>query len=218
MTLKIQRILTGFAVVMMAATILFTGCGGGSPSTTTDSSPSTSTNGGSATTSSGNGIDKANGPAIGISPSVITVNQGDEFDVQVMAKMPDPITGAGCQLKWAGTGSIECVDKIEAGSYMIDNIGSVDDRGNFEADPDSKDKPLMVGGNYDAMIGTTGQVALTVTGEDRAVEGDGVILVFHFKAVEKGEVTLELFDIQVTDLNFMEISNVQSFNGKVVIE
>lgn len=211
MTLKIQGLLKGFAVMAMAAVILFAGCSGGNPATSTS-------NGGSISSSNSGDINATSGPAIGISPSVITVNQGDEFDVQVMVKMPDPITGAGCQLKWTGTGSIECVDKVEAGSYMTENIGTVDDRGNFKADPGSKDKPLMVGGTYDALSGTTGQVALAVTGENRAAKGDGTLLVFHFKAVEKGEVTLELFDIQVTDLNFMEFSNIEAFNGKVVIE
>jgi hypothetical protein len=206
MTGTIQRILKGFTVVVLAAVVLFAGCSNGNASA--------STNGGD--------IDKASGPAIGISPSVITVNEGEDFDVNVMVKMPTPITAVGCQLKWtasdaAGTGKIECVDKVESGNFMTANIGSIDERGNFEANPDSKDKPLMVGGSYDPAAGTTGQVAVTIVGENKGVKGDGTFLTFHFKALQKGEVTLELFDTQVADTQ-QALIDTKSYNGKVVIQ
>jgi hypothetical protein len=221
MTLKIQGILKGFAVVVIATAILFAGCGGSS-STTTDGSPSTNTNGAPPTTSNGNGIDKASGPAIGVSPSLITVKAGEEFEVNIVVKLPTPISAIGCQLKWtasdaAGTGKIECTEKIEQASFMTDNIGSVDQNGKFQAQPDSKNKPLMVGGQYDAMTGTSEPIALALIGEDTAAQGNGNVFTFHFKAVKPGEVTMEVYDVQIVDWQRQGV-DAAIYSGKVVIE
>jgi hypothetical protein len=206
MTGTIQRILKGFTVVGLAVVVLFAGC----------------SNGGASASTNGGDIDKASGPAIGISPSVITVNEGEDFDVNVMVKMPTPITAIGCQLKWTasdtdGTGKIECTGKVEQGAFMTDKIGKVNQQGKYEEDPESKSKPLLVGGKYDAASGTTEPIALAIVGEGKAVQGDGDLLTFHFKAVEPGEVTLEIYDIQVVDW-IQQGVDTKIYNGKVVIQ
>jgi hypothetical protein len=209
MTSVIQKFARVVIVGILAAVVLFAGCAGG------NGEPSSS--GGN-----GGGIEKAKGPAIGVSPSVTNVSVGEEFDINIVVKLPNPVMAIGCQLKWtssdsAGTGKIECTGEIDDGTFMTQNLVTVEGQGDFKPISDSKDKPLRMGGKYDASSGTTEPIALTVIGEKKGVQGDGDVFTFHFKAIEAGEVTLEVYDVQIVDLQYGGVE-VATYNGKVVIE
>ncbi len=199
MTVKHNTILKIIVVVALGLMVCLVGCSG---------------NGGMVAGNGGGGgggsFEKAKGPAIGVSPAEQTVGAGEAFDVDVMVKSTQPLSGAGCQLEWSGEGKIECVDKIEEGDYFK-----------------SAGKTMMVGGKYDAASGTQQQIAVTImaTEEDIAndtipgAEGEGTLFTFHFEALEPGEVTLEVFDVQLvdTDANFNVLEST-SYNGKIVVE
>ena len=155
--------------------------------------------GGAAGGGAGGTIEQTSAPAMGVSPSSVTVKAGDQFDVNVVLKTINPVRAAGCELLWAGTGKIECVDKVSEGDFFK-----------------SAGKTIKIGGDYDAATGTKGQVAVSSLAE-KGAKGEGTLVTFHFKAVTPGEVTLKIFHVQVTDLLDKEIS-ITPCNGKVVVQ
>ena len=183
MTYTTRSILGALAPLLLVLAIGLAGCAGGA----------------TGSGSNGGGIEGAAAPAIGVSPSVTTVNSGEEFDVSIVLKVQNPVNAAGFVMTWTGSGAVECINTIDEGEL-------------FKAAGDT----LRVGGDYNAGSGTKGQVAISSLA-DKGVTGSGTLFVFHFKAVTPGEVNLNLSQIQVCDLDANVIS-IKQYDGKVVIK
>jgi hypothetical protein len=150
---------------------------------------------------SGIDIGEAKAPALGISPSMITVQQGEEFTVDVIIKSDVGVSAAGCQMEWTGSGDIECIDKVEEGTFFSQSI----------------EQTMMLGGKYESLTGTTEQVGVFRIGEE-SVTGEGTLLKFHFKANAPGEIDLHIFDAQIADNSSLELEGITLCDGKVIVE
>jgi hypothetical protein len=146
-------------------------------------------------------IEEAKAPALGISPSVVTVQQGEEFTVDIAIKTDVEISAAGCQVEWTGSGEIECIDKVDEGDFFSQSI----------------EQTMMLGGKYESLNGTTEQVGVFRIGE-AGVTGEGTLVKFHFKANAPGEVNLHVFDAQIADNDSLELEGITLCDGKVIVE
>jgi hypothetical protein len=146
-------------------------------------------------------IEEAKAPALGVFPYEITVTQGEEFTVDIIIKTDVEISAAGCQMEWTGSGELECIGEIDEGDFFKQSVKET----------------MMIGGNYESLVGTSEQVGVFRIGE-AGVIGEGTLVKFHFKANSPGEINLHVFDAQIADNVLLELEGITLCDGKVIVE
>jgi hypothetical protein len=140
---------------------------------------------------------------LSVSPSKLTVAQGEQFDVAVKLATTIDTCSAGFQMSWNNadkSGSLTCTG-IELGNFF--DAGLI----------------IQLGGSYSDNCTAEQVGAYLAAGEGvfQPPNEDGeALVIFHFEAMVEGTYTLHVYDYQVADSEYLVVPT-DVFEGQVEV-
>jgi archaellum component FlaG (FlaF/FlaG flagellin family) len=137
---------------------------------------------------------------IKISPAEINVEADEEFAVNIVLSTDTDTNCVAFILSWTGSGRVEFLD-AEEGSFYNEHGSTL----------------VLPVQDYDEFSGLNQQFSITLQGSAPAKEG--VVAVFHFKAISDGNIEIKFSDLQLvmTSGEQSKPYQLKSESGNVVI-